>query len=265
MAEPARALAEPVQRASGPVLFARYAFPPNQLGYCGPEDADSFFASGLAADDTDLRARIRDFDGALPFLQLIADSNSSSDALDPQVVEAYWLGGPELERVSGATAANRHRAVAGAGPFFPDARAAWRAGAVPHHSFVVFCVYPWVAMLGDPRRTPQAMRVLDGCRIRWGQVLDVAGDSLTAQFQRLTWDGHRLGYGAPVVETVRRSIDGRGLTSPVAVGDWVALHWDWVCDRITDDQRRQLRAYSARHLALVNETLADRRRGVGRD
>lgn len=146
---------------------------------------------------------------------------------------------------------------------FPNLDEAWRAGAVPHHSFVVLCVYPWVAMLGDPRRTPQAMRVLDGCRIRWGRVLDVTGDSLTAESQPLIWDGHRLSYGAPVVETVRRSIGGQGLGSPVAVGDWVALHWDWVCDRITDDQQWQLQAYSARHLALVNDILADWVRGVG--
>jgi hypothetical protein len=46
-----------VDRASGPLLFARYAFPPNHYGYCGPEDADGFFRSGVAGDDHGLRAR----------------------------------------------------------------------------------------------------------------------------------------------------------------------------------------------------------------
>ena len=89
-------------RASGPVLFARYAFPPNHHGYCGPDDAEGFFRSGVAGDDHGLRARARSFDGALPHLQLIADAVDDltpPDILDPRVVEAYWLGSALLDQV----------------------------------------------------------------------------------------------------------------------------------------------------------------------
>ena len=44
-----------VDRGIGPVLFARYAFPPNQLGYCGPDDAAGFLAHGVNGDDHGLR------------------------------------------------------------------------------------------------------------------------------------------------------------------------------------------------------------------
>jgi hypothetical protein len=70
-----------VDRASGRLLFARYAFPPNHYGYCGPEDADGFFRSGVAGDDHGLRARARNFDGALPHLQLIADAGMRAHPL----------------------------------------------------------------------------------------------------------------------------------------------------------------------------------------
>ncbi len=256
----AEAAAPADQAVSGPLLFARYAYPPNRHGYCGPDDADAFFSSGVVGHEGDLRARAADFDGAWPFLRLIAQSSSRADPLDPAVVEAYWLGGPALEQVGPTVGSARFDGVSG--PLFDTWDEALRAGAVPHHSFVVFCVYPWVAMLGDVRRTPQAIRVLDGCRIRWGRVLEVNGDTLTAESQPLTWDGARLGYGPTVTETVRRAIGGRGLAAAVEVGDRVALHWDWVCDRISDDQQQQLAVYSARHLVLVNEILA--RRGVGR-
>ena len=93
---------------SGPVLFARYAFPPNQLGYCGPDDAAGFLARGVNGDDHGLREMARDFDGALPYLRLIADGNGWPDALDPRVVEAYWLGGPELDRVGPSGVDRRH-------------------------------------------------------------------------------------------------------------------------------------------------------------
>ena len=40
----------------GPVLFARYAFPPNSHGFCGPADSGSFFEFGVAGrDDGGLR------------------------------------------------------------------------------------------------------------------------------------------------------------------------------------------------------------------
>ena len=137
----------------------------------------------------------RDFDGALPYLQLIADGNGFPDALDPRVVEAYWLGGPELDRVGPeALTSTTQRAFSGrSGPLFPGIEDALAAGALPHHSFAVFCVYPWVAMLGDPRRTPQAMIVLDRCRIRWGRVISIDGDVIIAESQPLTWDGAAAG------------------------------------------------------------------------
>jgi hypothetical protein len=44
----------------GPVLFVRYAFPPNSHGYCGPGDHESFFSYGVAgADDRGLRELAR--------------------------------------------------------------------------------------------------------------------------------------------------------------------------------------------------------------
>ena len=54
-------------RVSGPVLFARYAYPPNSHGYCGPNDHTAFFESGVArSDDGGLRAMSQQFAGAWP-------------------------------------------------------------------------------------------------------------------------------------------------------------------------------------------------------
>ncbi len=41
--------------ASGPVLFARYAYGPNRYGYCGPDDADELLEAGAAGQDRVLR------------------------------------------------------------------------------------------------------------------------------------------------------------------------------------------------------------------
>jgi len=49
--------------AAGTVLFARYAFPPNELGYCGPADPDVLLrhatSGGEPADDDQEKHRER--------------------------------------------------------------------------------------------------------------------------------------------------------------------------------------------------------------
>ena len=80
---------------SGPVLFARYAFGPNRLGYCGPDAVEELFGEGtIGGDDGALRELARSFEGAWPYLELIARANGLADPLDRRVVEAYWLGNP---------------------------------------------------------------------------------------------------------------------------------------------------------------------------
>jgi hypothetical protein len=50
--------------AAGPILFVRYAFPPNHRGYCGPADSTGFFEHGVAGTvDPGLREFARSFAG----------------------------------------------------------------------------------------------------------------------------------------------------------------------------------------------------------
>ena len=105
--------------------------------------------------------------------------------------------------------------------------------------------------------TKHALNVLDRCRVRWGKVIAVHGDQATVESRPLCWDGRLLTLGEPAAETARLALDGTALNNPalahgIAAGDWVALHWDWICDKLTDRQLRALRGYSQRHLDMVN-------------
>jgi len=124
---------------------------------------------------------------------------------------------------------------------------------VPHHSFAVFCIYPYTGLLTDGRKAPHALTVLDRCRIRWGRVLAVQGDQVVVESRPLTWDGRSLALGPAGTETVVQSVDGVGMVGGVQPGEWVSLHWEWVCDRLTEGQVGRLRAYTERHLAIVND------------
>jgi hypothetical protein len=240
----------------GPVLFARYAFPPNSHGFCGPADSGGLFEYGVAGiDDGGLRSMARQFAGAWPYLELIAGATGIPDPLDRRVVEAYWVGSPRLDRVGtrpvGDSMEDRFRYLTGAR--FAGIAEGVLAGGVPHHSFAVFCIYPYTGLLTDRRKAPYALTVLDRCRIRWGRVLAVQGDQVVLESSPLTWDGDTLRLGTPQVETAVRSVDGIGMVGGVAPGDWVSLHWEWVCDRLTAAQVGRLRRYTERHLAIVNE------------
>jgi len=267
--------------ASGEVMFARYAYPPNALGYCGPDDPGALLelasnaaagsagarhstpvaggpaggpAAAAAGGDLSFRALATAFDGAWVYLEVIAAAAGLADPLDPRVVEAYWLGNELLELVDPAAFAVTARAR-----FAAETGAHWAAldcgptPSVPHHGFQVFTVYPWVSLLG---RGDTALHVLNQCRIRWARVERVDGDRLQVHSQPLLWSGTELALGAGRLESVRWGEGGRSLLARPEVGDWVSLHWDWACDRLDDEQLRQLRQRTGRQLDITNRALS---------
>lgn len=239
---------------SGPLLFARYAYPPNELGYCGPADSAELFERAAAGDESsDLRRLIESFEGAWPYLTLIAGAAGRRDPLDPEVVSAYWVGGPLLDAVTPrmlhASMRDRFRPRLGTADW-SGFDAAFHADARPHHGFHVFVVYPWVGLLRGGR-VDEPLRVLDRCRIRWGQAVSVdtpeSGGPGTAivRYQPLTWDGRRLALGDHRLEAVRH-------TGGVPTGAWCSLHWDWICEVLDPDQHAALRIQTRQQLAVAN-------------
>ena len=241
---------------TGALRFGAYAYPPNALGYCGPDAASQLLqqvASGV--DDPDLRRLARGFEGAWPYLELIAAANGIRDPLAARVVEAYWVGNGLLDRVGPRMLADslHDRFDTRVGHYWPRLLDAVTDGAVPHHSFHVFGVYPWVGLLRGGR-VDEPLQVLDRCRVRWGQVVEVRGPRAVVSSRPLTWDGRRLLLGPTRPEEVLLRMDGLGLAGAVEVGDWCSLHWDWVCERLTARQLSSLRRYTALQLRVVNAT-----------
>ncbi|WP_328535379.1 DUF6390 family protein [Streptomyces sp. NBC_00344] len=229
--------------AEGALLFARYAYPPNELGYCGPADASAL----LRADATDgIERRARQFDGAWCYLEFLAESAGLPDPLDVRVVEAYWIGNDLLEQMDSAALVNRML-----DRFRGQTGGTWRDAAhraLAHHSFQVFDVYPWARMLRTSGN-PTALSVLDQCRIRTGVVLRVDGESATVESRHLRWDGRSMVTGPSQQEVVRWSVGGRSLIGGLSPGDRVALHWDWVCDVLTEQQSARIESLEVRQRA----------------
>ena len=228
-------------QSPGHALFAQYAYPPNELGYCGPAHGGG--ASGLAA-------HAKEFDGAWPYLAAIAEAVGASDPLDKDVVGSYWVGGPWLTRVDPAGLLARLRtSFKGQVTGLLDAVDA-APGVLAHHSFHVFVVYPWVRFLD--RDSATALGVMQDCRIRWGTVESVEGGYAVITSCPLQLDDGALALGEPRPERVQWKKGELSLAPAPAPGAIVSAHWDWVCGTLTDDQSAALKSATQATLELVN-------------
>jgi hypothetical protein len=228
-------------------LFAQYAFPPNELGYCGPPDASKLLNQSATASTVAEHAQ--GFDGAWPYLEDIAAAAGVDDPLDPDVVRNYWIGGTLLADVDGEQLLGRLRTAFARQPTGLLAELTRSTNVRPHHSFHVFVVYPWVRFLdGDPA-TP--LRILQSCRIRWGTVDSVDDEHAVIASRPLCFDG-TLTLGDAVAEEVRWSRDGTSLAPRPVPGQTVSAHWDWLCGSLTPDEIDVLATTTQQTLDLVN-------------
>jgi len=238
---------------AGQLRFIRYGFMPNQLRYCGGDDNRTIFQYGVEqVVDDGLRPLLRKFTGALPYLQLIARTNGIADAFDDRVVEAYWLGNDLLEHVEVRQLYDHLRER-----FGTQLRGRTRdwvfskapAGARPHHNFHVFDVHSHVGQLEN------SLDTLDNCRVSWGKVMKVEGPELIVERPPLLLVEGKLAIGPPALTRAVRQIDARGFADTAAIGDWVSLHWGWVCEVISPRQQANLARFTDHQVRIANQTL----------
>lgn len=227
----------------GPRRFARFATPPNQLGFCGPGEAGALAPYFHEPVDAGFRELAAQFEGAYPYLRLLAGAKGHDEPLASDVVEAYWIGNELLGRVDmlefGNSIDERFRRRAGS---------SWHriTGSIPagvaHHSYHVLHVMPWAGLL-QRGVIDEPLRIVDQCCVSWARVVD-AGPTPLVERRPLTWVGSGLRFGPTTIEPVSTTV-------ALEVGDWVALHWSSVCERL-----------DARQLAWLRRTTCDQLRTV---
>lgn len=238
--------------ATGAEMFARYAYAPNALGYCGPP-LGATLRDGAVEEV--LRAA-RGFSGAWPYLRVLSQLTGIADPLDYRLVEAYWLGGGVGAALPGTRFFEALLAIIGpqAGRYWSHLTPDLANEAAGNHCFHVFGVYPWTRFLGRGM-DQHPLHVLDSCRITWGTVLSRSGDAIEVLCRRLAWDGRTLALAQPAPRILDVWADGYCAVPDVAAGDDVAVHWGRLCGRLQPDQVCALAESTDRQLRVTNDRL----------
>jgi len=237
----------------GTIVFARYAFMPNRLSYCGGNDNKALFDYCVAKQtDPGLVFILQKFQAAYPYLKLIASSNHIADPFDARVVEAYWIGNELLDGVDLAQFYNylrerfaKHLDHKTLGYVLSKPP----LGARPHHNFHVFDVHSHMGTL------EHSLDTMENCRIGWGRVKEIGTTHFIVEHQPLILEQGKLKLGELRDKRVMRQIDGTGFISNCKVGDFISFHWDWACEMLSPRQVNNLDKYTRYHLKLANDTL----------
>lgn len=246
---------------NGAILAARYAFMPNKLRYCGGDKNSALFdyvASSVS--DGGLNELLAEFSTMYPYLRLIAGANKILDPFDYKVVEAYWLGNDLLYNVE---MKNFYRYMIDEQKLKKNFKPKLLEkvfgkiplGAKPHHSWHVFNI---------PKRTghypvEHTLKTMDKCRIAAAKVKSqkskVEGNfsnQLIVEYQPLVIENNQLKLGEMIEKPVWWTIGDKNFIPDIKTGDYVSIHWDWVCDRLTSDQFNNLTKWTQHNLNLTN-------------
>lgn len=258
-------MSEILQIKDGLLTCARYAFMPNKLEYCGGDGNYLLFdyCRNFHTDKA-LEENIEKFETLYPYLKLIAHSNRIEDVFDPMVVEAYWIGNELLNNVTMANLywhwVEAHKLKKKTGKKAFDCLVAKiPKGARPHHSFHVFNM---------PKRTGHfnvihSIETMDKCRIGWGKIKKIDKknnnfnkfESLTIIYKPLIFEDNILKLSNWKERKVYWKYDGSSFLKELNKGDWVSIHWDWVCEKLSLRQIKNLEIHTNYHIRLANLNL----------
>lgn len=243
----------------GALTCAAYAFPPNELKYCGPLDKtnDLLGYQKEKIEDKGLINILSGFHTLYPYLSLIAYENNIRDPLDLRVVEAYWIGNDLLKKIAGkklyehfSEALNLRKKISNKD--FSYLVGKIDDGAIPHHTFHVLNVFTRTGH----QNIVHTLETMDACRIGWGRVIQNSSKILV-ETQPLILKNGKLALGKPIIKKINMPLILK--SDPPAGGlnqkSIISFHWNTYCDILTDRQIRNLQYYTEKSIQLANKTL----------
>ena len=235
-------------------LFARIAFAPCKLGYCGtPDDAEFHqklfdFVAGKKDEEkeSELRAGIRKFPTAWPYLRAISKKNSFDDILDLRAVEAYYFGNPFLQKCSSEqikeVIENDFSQVLPK-EVSQKLLLSLPEQALPHHSFHAF----FIGSVSP--RIEKTVSFMDNCRVGYGKIKGISKNSLNVEYRPLISFNSKLILGPYIRKPL--SFFPEFIPKPKR-GTFVAFHWNTAVLELSKEQLDNLMHFTQQSLNAIN-------------
>lgn len=239
---------------SGTALATRYSYPPNSFALCGPNrQADLSWYAATQKPDLGTEEIIAQFATLYPYLRLIACENDIKNPFDPRIVDAYWTGNELLAAVTprqfvthlGETLKLKRKLNSkNRDELFQKVT----LGGLPHHAFHVLNVQDRTGHLP----IPHTIATMDACLVNWGKVTEIRPNRLIVRMSPLILRKEKLVFGPPVNRDIKAQGKDDVIFQKLREGDWVSFHWGYVCERLTQNKRRNLEVYTKLALAYAN-------------
>lgn len=229
----------------------KYSIVPNELGYCGKENAFLEFRDFIENPSEGKIAKIREllfsFYGLHSYLELIAKAGNKK-IFDFDVLEAYWLGNELLEKPSFSEIRKTILSLQEFG--LPKKIAEQKAfslpeGALPHHSMHVLHVNFVTKKLAP------IIQNLSNCIIQWAEVKAIGPKTggIKAKGIELKILNKKF-----VLQEKPKTIENPFSLRP-AKGEFVSVHWNNAIEILPEKQLKSLQKTTMKNLDAINEKM----------
>ena len=234
-------------------LIVKYSFITNKLRYCGPHDSYLNFLKYLTNPSLELKKKTIDelkrFEGLYPYLQLIAEK-SGKEEFSPEVGEAYWLGNKLLDNFDESDLKKLIMNLTNRG--LPKSYAEKLTleipkGMVPHHSFNV--IYVGVGKITGS--VGFNIENINNCLIRPAEVIEIKDKIIIAQHRPYVFENNKLVLAKPI----NSEFDYMSEFVKLNVGDVISIHWNFVVDKLIEEEISNLINYTKINVDALNNGL----------
>lgn len=235
-----------MDKQNGIFQCARFAFKPNQLAYCGP-DQNKELAEYLEKLETDggLSQILEKFECMVPNLRFIASENKIVNPFDEKVVEAYWIGNDLLANTRKPQIYSYLRENTKL--MLKDKIRLNEKMEMPanmHHSFHVFRVW----QQAEFAENPQILKMMDECRIGWGQAVGASQNTIQVNYEPLIFLDGKLSFGKLALKNIAFEAEKHAPQK----NDWVSFHWSSYCKTLSPLELKNLRKWTKINMDIYN-------------
>lgn len=237
--------------ADGLKLFCKFAFPPNELHYCGSKELPCLineFLSGNSSLENSVREKIPSFEMAFPYLSLLAEKNKCS-FLDEKIVEGYWIGNDLIKGINKSELEKVYFSLVNSNYLNKEA-AEEIISVLPektdlHHSFHVFLFHS----LTD--KTKATINFMDSCKISFGKILEKNEETkkLLVEYYPIVSVNDELFLGDLTEKEISFFPEWK---QEIKQGNLIAFHWNVFCTTITGEQFNELKKFTENSIKCIN-------------